>query len=72
MEWRRDNQQVGDAIRQSEAVLVLVGVTRSDGGLYTCLAKNAVGSDLQSLQVVVSCKYFRLTFQTKTIPPDAI
>ena len=44
VEWRRDNQQVGDAFGHSEAVLVLRAGTRTDSGLYTCLAQNAVGT----------------------------
>ena len=58
VEWRRANHQVGDAIQHTEAVLVLRGVTRDDAGLYSCHAQNSFGTDLQSLQVVVRCKYF--------------
>jgi hypothetical protein len=53
VEWRKDNQQVGDAFGHSEAVLVLGEVTSADGGLYTCLAQNVFGTDITSVQVVV-------------------
>ena len=59
VEWSRDNQQVADVFGQSEADLVLSGVTRTDGGLYTCLAQNVFGTDIKSVQVVVRCKYFK-------------
>ena len=63
VEWRRGNQQVGDAARHSEAVLVLRGVTRTDGGLYTCLAQNVFGTDLASVQIVVRCKCFDILLE---------
>ena len=58
VEWRKDNQLAGDGFGQSEALLVLRGVLSNDAGLYTCLAQNAVGTDLQITQVLVRCKYF--------------
>ena len=58
VEGRKDDQKVGDAFGQSEAVLVLRGVTGTDGGLYTCLAQHSVGTDLRSSSVVVRCKCF--------------
>jgi hypothetical protein len=57
VEWRKDNQQVVDAFGHSEGVLVLRGVNRTDGGLYTCVAQNTFGTDMHSIQVVVRCKY---------------
>ena len=59
VEWREDNQQVGDNFGQSEAVLVLRGATSADGGLYTCLAQNAFGTDIKSVRMVVKCKCFK-------------
>ena len=67
VEWRRDNQQVGDVFDQSEAVLVLSGVTRTDGGLYTCLAQNAFGTDIKSVKVVVRCKCFKWIYGNRTV-----
>ena len=58
VEWRKDNHLAGDGFGRSEALLVLRGVLSYDVGLYTCLAQNAVGTDLQITQVLVRCKYF--------------
>ena len=67
MEWRKDNQKVGDAFGQSDAVLVLRLVTSADGGLYTCLAQNAFGIDFKSVQVVVRCKCFKWIDGNRTV-----
>ena len=72
VEWRRDNQKVGDAFGHSEAVLVLRGVTRTDCRLYTCLAQNIFGTDLQSIEVVVRCKCLGCIFRADTCPPKII
>ena len=67
VEWRKDKQQVGDGFGHNEAVLVLRGVTKTDGGLYTCLAQNAFGTDFKSVRVVVRCKCFKWIDGNRTV-----
>ena len=58
VKWRKDGHSWEGGSGESEAVLVITGVTRTDVGLYTCQAENGVGSlAWQTTRVLVRCKY---------------
>ena len=50
-----DNVMTAD-INNLSSVSVSMIVTRSDSGVYTCLANNSLGNDTRMINITVECK----------------
>ena len=40
-------------------LLILSNISRNDGGVYLCIAKNIIGNDTKNCTVDVLCKFIR-------------
>jgi len=47
------NKMLGQVLRSKNGKLIIHGVTKADGGTYTCSARNVVGQDSAAAQLIV-------------------